>query len=179
MALRLKHWLTQFCMWHEQHRKGALAAEVVPVYREARADLSSILVVAQRLEIRTDGARRALRMARALQVELDFPQGEVKALTQDISTSGLSALVGAAPPVGSLISFHLKMGRDVEPIVGRARVVAAIPLQGSVRVAIAFDKLDEAAQERIEDLVLDAICAELRTTVLRISQVPPTRLVSQ
>lgn len=177
MAIRLKLWLAQFCMWHEQHRKGELAAEHLPAYREARGDLSAILVVAQRLEIRTDGARRALRMARALQIELDLPGGEVRALTQDISTSGLSALVGSAPPVGAQISFRLKLGRDVEPIVGRARVVAALPMNGSVRMAIAFDNLGEAAQERIEDLVLDAVCAELRTTVLRNSQVVPAHLV--
>jgi ribosomal protein S7 len=85
--------------------------------------------------------------------------------------------VGSAPPVGALVSFRLKMGREVEPIVGRARVVAAIPVQGSVRMAIAFDNVGEAAQERIEDLVLDAICAEIRTTLLRTSQVIPAHLV--
>jgi hypothetical protein len=162
MAARLKQWMAQFCGWHEQYRKGELGEESLPLYREARGDLIDMLIVAQRLEIRTDGARRALRMARALQVELDLPTGRVMALTQDISTGGLSALVGQAPPVGAMLSFRLKLGRGIEPIAGRARVVAAIPMQGSVRMAIAFETIEQGARDHIEDLVLDAICVELR-----------------
>jgi len=167
MAVRLKQWLAEFCAWHEQYRKGELPPDILPTYLEARLDLSMTLVLAQRLEIRTDGARRAVRMARAMQVEFLLRSGKITALTQDISTSGLSALVGEAPEVGTQITFRLKMGREVAPVVGQARVVAALPFHGSVRMAVAFDELAEGDRMRIEDLVFDAICAEMRTSCLR------------
>ena len=166
MAIRLKHWLSQFCTWHEQYRKGELGAELLADYNEARADLSATLVLAQRLEIRVGGARQALRVARAIPVEFDLRAGKTTALTQDISVSGLSALVGDAPVVGTQLSFHLKLGRDVEIITGRCRVVAAIPVQGSVRMAVSFDEIANEARLRIENVVFDAICAEIRTVLL-------------
>ena len=167
MAIRLKSWLSQFCTWHEQFKKGALGAELMAAYTEARADLSATLVLAQRLEIRDAGARQALRVARAIPVEFDLRSGKASALTQDISISGLSALVGDAPVVGSQLSFRLKLGRDVEAITGRCRVVAAIPVQGSVRMAVSFEEITNEAGQRIENLVFDAICAEIRTVLLR------------
>jgi hypothetical protein len=167
MAIRLKHWLSQFCGWHELHKKGELASDLRQTYFEARADLCTTLVLAQRIEIHASGTRQSLRMARAMQVELGLNGKKVSALTQDISVSGLSTLVGDAPAVGTQINFKLKLGRDIEPVVGIGRVVAAIPAQGSVRMAVSFDEIDAEARMRIEDMVLDAICAEMRTACLR------------
>jgi len=170
MAIRLKHWLSQFCTWHEEWKKGELDAEFQDDYNEARADLSATLVLAQRLEFRGGAARQALRVARAIPVELDLPGGKISALTQDISISGLSALVGEAPDVGTHLTFRLKLGRDIEAVSGRCHVVAAIPLQGSLRMAVAFDEIANTAQLLIEDVVLDTICAEIRTMLLRTGQ---------
>ena len=167
MAIRLKHWLSQFCAWHEQYRKGELPADLLEEYQQACADLCETLVLAQRLEIRAGGTRQALRVARAIPVELDLRAGKVTALTQDISVSGLSALVGNAPEVGTQIAFRLKLGRDVAVVVGRCRVVAAIPVQGSVRMAVVFEEISDDARLRIENLVIDAISAEIRTALLR------------
>lgn len=174
MEIRLRHWLSQFCGWHEQYRKGELSAELLQAYRDARSDLSETLVLAQRLEIRAGGARQALRVARAIPVELELHSGRIMALTQDISVSGLSALVGEAAPIGSELSFRMKLGRDVAVIAGRCRVVAAIPLQGSVRMAVAFEEISDDAKLRIENLVFDAISAEIRTVLLRAGQRPTT-----
>ncbi|MBN2574003.1 MAG: PilZ domain-containing protein [Deltaproteobacteria bacterium] len=170
MAVRLKQWLAQFCAWHQQHKKGELGDDVRALYQEARADLSAILVLAQRLEIHADGARQAVRMARAIPVEFDLRAGKVNALTQDISAGGLSALVGEAPQVGSQIGFRLKLGRDLGIVDGRGRVVAAVPAHGSVRMAVAFDEIADEARQRIDDLVFDAVCAEMRTGILRNGQ---------
>jgi hypothetical protein len=167
MAIRLKHWLSQFCAWHEQYRKGELSADILEEYQRARAELCDTLVLAQRLEIRAGGARQALRVARAIPVEFDLRAGKTMALTQDISVSGLSALVGEAPSVGTQIQFRLKLGRDVAVVAGRCRVVATIPTQGSVRMAVAFEDVSDDARLRIENLVIDAITAEIRTVLLR------------
>jgi hypothetical protein len=170
MAIRLKHWLSQLCTWHEQYRKGELDAEFLAPYTEARADLSATLVLAQRIEICAGGVRQALRVARAIPVEFDLPAGKTSALTQDISVSGLSALVGETAVVGTQLSFRLKLGRDVEAIAGRCRVVAVIPVEGSARMAVTFDEITNEARLRIENLVFDAICAEIRTLLLHSGQ---------
>lgn len=166
MAVRLKHWLSQFCGWHEQYRHGALGANYMAPYTEARTDLGLTLVLAQRMEIGNAGARQALRVARAIPVEFDLRAGKTSALTQDISVSGLSALIGETPVVGTQLFFRLKTGRDVEPVTGRCRVVAVVPVEGSARMAVMFDEITNEARRRIENLVFDAICAEIRTGLL-------------
>ena len=170
VATRLTYWLSQFCSWHEKFKGGTLGVDVLPAYMQARADLGAILVLAQRLELRSaDGARQAVRVARAVPVEFDLGNGKASSLTQDISASGLSALVGEAPAVGTLAAFRLKLGRDVAPIAGLCRVVANIPLQGSVRMAATFQEISKEGRGRIESLVFDAICSEIRV-MLRCEQ---------
>jgi hypothetical protein len=63
----------------------------------------------------------------------------------------------------------MKLGRDAQPVVGRCRVVANIPLRGSVRMAATFEELAQEGRSRIETLVYDTICAELRV-MLRAGQ---------
>ena len=166
MAIRLRQWLSQFCAWHDQYREGELPADLLVPYTEARSDLCATLVVAQRLDLRAGGGRQALRVERALPVCFEVGAAKISAITQDISTSGLSALVGRAPPVGTSIAFQLKLGREVTPVVGRCRVVAAIPMEGSVRMAVTFEEMGNEDRAHVEDVVLDAICAEIRTMLL-------------
>jgi hypothetical protein len=170
VATRLTHWLSQFCSWHEKFKSGTLGVNMLPAYMQARADLGAILVLAQRLELRTgDGARQAVRVARAVPVEFDLSNGKASSLTQDISATGLSALVGEGPAVGTLAAFRLKLGRDAAPIGGRCRVVANIPMRGSVRMAATFQEISKEGRSRIETLVFDAICSEIRV-MLRCEQ---------
>lgn len=163
-ATRLTYWLSQFCCWHEKFKTGTLGMDLMPSYMQARLDLNAILVLAQRLDIRAnDGARQAVRVARAVPVEFELPHGKISSLTHDISIGGLSALVGEAPAVGTVTTFRLKLGRDIQPVAGKCRVVANIPIKGSVRIAVAFDGLSKEGHSRIETLVIDAVCVELRT----------------
>ena len=165
-------WLSQFCSWHEKFKDGALGADVLPAYLQARADLGPILVLAQRLEVGShDGVRQAVRVSRAVLVEFALPEGKTSSLTQDISTSGLSALVGEAPAPGTLAPFRLKLRRDARPVAGRCRVVASTPLEGSVRMAAAFEGIGREERRRIETLVFDVICSEIRV-MLRSEQQP-------
>lgn len=170
VATTLTDWLSQFCSWHEEFKRGALGADVLSAYIRARADLGSVLVLAQRLEIRgNSGSRQSVRVARAVPVEFDLGSGTLSLLTQDISVTGLSTLVGEAPVVGTVAPFRLRLGRDVQPIAGRCRVVANIPMRGSVRMAVAFEEIDPEGRSRIETLVFDAICSEIRV-MLRSGQ---------
>lgn len=107
---RLTQWLSEFCSWHARFKSGTLGVNELPGYMQARADLGAILVLAQRLEIRAgSGARQMVRVARAVPVEFDLPTGKASSLTQDISASGLSALVGEGAAVGALVAFRLKL----------------------------------------------------------------------
>ena len=170
VATRLTYWLSQFCSWHEEFKSGTLGKDVLLAYMQARADLGATLVLAQRLELRAnDGARQAVRVARAVPVEFDLRSGKASSFTQDISVSGMSALVGEAVAVGTVAPFRLKLGRDTQPIAGRCRVVANIPLQGSVRMAATFEEIAKEGRSRIETLVFDAICSEIRV-MLRSGQ---------
>ena len=169
-ATRLTYWLCQFCTWHEKFKKGTLGLDVLPSYMQARLDVNAMLVLAQRLDIRSnEGSRQAVRIARAVPVEFDSPSGKISSLTHDISITGLSALVGEAPAVGTTTGFRLKLGRDVPPVAGQCRVVANIPVKGSVRIAVAFNELQKEERSRIETLVFDAVCVELRS-MLRLGQ---------
>ena len=68
------------------------------------------------------------------------------------------------------IGFRLRLGRGDHPITGRCHLVAAVPVQGSVRLAVAFEEIQDEARLRIEDFVVDTICGEIRTMLLRKAQ---------
>jgi len=161
---RLTYWLSQFCAWHDKFKSGGLDVDLLPAYIQARLDLNAVVLMAQCLDIRANnGARQAVRVARAVPVEFDLAGGKVSALTHDISVSGISALLGEAPAVGTVVVFRLKLGRDIQPVAGRCRVVANILCKGSVRMAATFEQIDKEGISRIETLVLDAVCSDLRT----------------
>ena len=87
----------------------------------------------------------------------------------DIPTPTITALVGEASDPGTLAPFRMKLGRDTEPIAGCCRVVANFPAQGSVRMAATFEEIAKEGRSRIETLVFDAICSEIRV-MLRSEQ---------
>jgi hypothetical protein len=100
-------------------------------------------------------------VARAFQVEFGFPAGAVSAVTSDISTSGLSALVAESPPTGTVLWMRLKIGGGTV-IVGRCQVVKIIPKQGTILMGVAFEGLPVEAREKIETVVCDVVVTELR-----------------
>jgi hypothetical protein len=162
-ATNLNPWLVQFCDWHEGFKRGALPEADVEGYMRARQELCSALLMAQRLAIEPGAASRgALRVARAYQVEFGFPAGAVSAVTSDISTSGLSALVAESPPTGTVLWLRLKIGGGTV-IVGRCQVVKIIPKQGTILMGVAFEGLPVEAREKIETVVCDVVVTELRS----------------
>jgi hypothetical protein len=165
VAMNLNEWLGQFCEWHDSFKKGTLAAEASEPYMQARHHLCATLLMAQRLAIEPGAAARgALRVARAYQIEFGFPTGPVSSITNDISTSGLSALVAESPPTGTVVWMRLKIGGGAV-IVGRCQVVKLFPKQGSILMAVAFEGLPADAREKIETVVCDVVATELRSSL--------------
>ena len=99
-------------------------------YLKGRRDLCGILLMAQRLGIEPGAVpRRALRVARAYQIEFGFPSGPETLTTFDFSTSGLSVLVAESPPTGTSLWMRLKIDSGAD-IVGRCQVVKIHPQTG-------------------------------------------------
>jgi hypothetical protein len=163
--MNLNEWLTQFCAWHDDFKKGSLAAETGDTYMQARHELCGILLMAQRLAIEPGAAARgALRVARAYPIEFGFPAGPVSAITSDVSTSGLSALVAEAPPTGTVLWMRLKISGGAV-IVGRCQSVKNVPKQGSILMCVAFEGLPADAREKIETVVCDVVVSEIRSAL--------------
>ena len=158
---------SQFCEWHDRFKQGVLANETIERYRQARRDICGVLLVGQRLAVEPSTVTRgSLRVARAYQIEFVFPLGVVTSTTYDISTTGLSALVAESPPEGSVLTMRLMVGGGAA-IVGRCQVVKIIPMQGILRMGVAFEGLPADAREKIETAVCDVIVTELRSSLRR------------
>ena len=158
----LTQWLLEFRQLHEKARRGQLKEREAQVYRDGRDELARALLAAQRLTLRPgEIPRRALRVARAMQVDLDLGTSRERAVTIDLSTGGLSCLLAKAPPVGDEIGFSLRIPAS-EPLVGRARVQDVKVLPGNVRVSFAFLNQSDDEKERVELFVFDTVLAQLQ-----------------
>lgn len=158
----LHEWLLSFRALHEQARAGLLSERDRAAYRAGRDELARALLAAQRLTIRPgEIPRRTLRVARALQVDLDLVTSRERAVTADLSTGGFSCLLTKAPPVGDEVGFSLRMPAS-EPLAGRARVQDVKVLPGNVRVSFIFLGVTEEERERLETFVFDTVLAQLQ-----------------
>ncbi len=157
----LTEWLSAFRELHERARRGSLTPGEQTAYRTGRDELARALLAAQRLTLNTgETPRQALRVARALQIELDLPTARERAVTIDLSTGGFSTLLAAAPPLGEDLGISLRLPA-ADPLVCRARVTDARPQAGQVRVAARFMDLPPADRERLELFVFDTVLAHL------------------
>jgi PilZ domain-containing protein len=158
----LSDWLRAFRQLHEKARRAPLGGEELETYRAGRDELARALLAAQRLSLRPgETPRRALRVARALQVDLDLVTSRERAVTIDLSTGGFSCLLAKAPPVGDEIGFSLRLPAS-DPLAGRARVQDVKVLPGNVRVSFSFVNQGEDEKERIEMFVFDTVLAQLQ-----------------
>jgi len=159
--MSLREWLVAFKSQHEQARAGTLSADGWAAYRAGRDELARAMLAAQRAALRPgETPRQALRVARALQADLEWSVDKVRAVTLDLSSGGCAVLLAKPPPKSEEIRVQLKVpGGD--PVVGRARV-AGVQLQPSnVRVALAFSDLSAADRDRLEFLVFDTVIRQL------------------
>ncbi len=157
----LAEWLAAFRQLHERARRGPLSPRDEALYRAGRDELARAMLAAQHLTLRPgETPRRALRVARALQVDLDLLTSRERAVTIDLSTGGFSCLLSKAPPVGEELKFSLRIPA-AEPVGGKARVQDVKVLPGNVRVSFAFVSQSDAERERVELFVFDTVLAQL------------------
>jgi len=159
--MRLAEWLASFRDLHEKARRGNMGAGEEATYRAGRDELARALLAAQRLTIKPgETPRQALRVARALQIDLETLTSRERAVTTDISTGGFATLLAKAPPLGDEVGVALRLPA-AEPLTCRARITDAKALGTHVRVSGQFVNLTAAERERLELFVFDTVLAQL------------------
>jgi hypothetical protein len=159
--MNLGEWIEAFRSLHERAREGKLSDEEATDYRAGREELARALVASQRIALKPgESPRKALRVARALQVQVGNGAASVRATTADLCVEGFSALLAKAPRAGEELACTLRLPGG-QPLAAAARVVEAKPLGGNSRVFFAFKDLPEAERERLEMLVFDTLLAQL------------------
>src|SRR5512142_1487654 len=159
--LSLAEWMKGFRDFHERARSGKLGPDDLQTYRAARDELARALLSAQRLTVKPgETPRAALRVARALQVDLDMLTSSARAITVDLCTGGFACLLAKAPPSGDEIGYSLRLP-GTEPLTGKVRVADIKPQQGNVRVSFQFVGMSGEERERVELFVFDTVLAQL------------------
>lgn len=159
--MSITDWLRVFRTLHDKAKQGALSREDADAYRAGCDELARALMAAQRLSARPGEApRHALRVARAVQVDLETPISHVRAMTVDLGVSGFSAILAKVPPAGEELTATLKLpGR--EPLVTPVVPADSRQQPGSARVAFTFRKLADADRAALEVLVIDTALSQL------------------
>jgi hypothetical protein len=153
-------WLAGFRELHAKHKQTPLADADLRRYHNMREELARSLVAAQGLTVpEGQNARRYFRVAQVLPLELNNLH---KSVTRDISRIGFSAVVQGTFKEGERLSFIITLARGVEAATGSAHVVTSVRQQGSSRVSFAIDHLDDAAAERLEVALFDAVLSRLK-----------------
>ncbi|WP_242393071.1 PilZ domain-containing protein [Anaeromyxobacter oryzisoli] len=159
--MSLAEWLETFRQMHERFRRGQLSPRDEAIYRAGRDELARALLAAQRVTLKPgELPRQALRVARALQVDLDLITSSARAITIDLSTGGFSCLLAKAPPHDDQVKFVLRIPASA-PLAGSCRVTDVKPLTGNVRVAFRFEGLEDADRDRLETFVFDTVLSQL------------------
>jgi c-di-GMP-binding flagellar brake protein YcgR len=155
----LSGWLKAFAALHARAKQGELSADEKLEYAKSRDELAEGLLLAQQITPHGSSGqrRRALRVAQALQVQLESDLYSATAITLDLSSGGFSTIISRGFDVGTQMTFTLKLGRGREPVHGSAKVVNAMPQNGSVRIGVAFVEMAAADRERLDFVIVDAV----------------------
>jgi hypothetical protein len=159
----LIEWMKTFRDLHEQARAKKLSPEELVDYRAARDELARALLSAQRLTVKPgETPRSSLRVARALQVDLDMLTSTARAITVDLCTGGFACLLAKAPSsMGDEVGFSLRLP-GAETMTGKVRVADVKSQQGNVRVSFQFSGMSAEERERIEMFVFDTVLAQIQ-----------------
>jgi hypothetical protein len=157
----LADWLRLFRSLHEKAMKGTLSPEDAAAYRTGCDELARALIGAQRLTLRPgEVPRHTLRVARALQVDLETPISHVRAMTIDIGVGGFASILAKAPPAGEEQTCTIRIPGGA-PLVTTVLPADVKPQPGSVRVSFTFRRLPEPDRARLEMLVIDTALSQL------------------
>jgi hypothetical protein len=157
----LREWLVTFRILHEGARRGKLSAQDRSAYAAQREELARALVAFQRLSLQPGQTpRQAVRVARAIPVDLIVAGESMRAVTRDISIGGFSAILDRTLPAGDEVGYSLRI-QGPSPIVGEARIVDVKSIGGRIRGSFALLSLSAEDRERLEMFIFDMVLASL------------------
>jgi len=157
----ISDWLRVFRTLHERAKTGGLQKEDADAYRAGCDELARALIAAQKLTLRPgESPLHALRVARAVQVDLAAGDWQARVTTVDLGVGGFSALLAKGPPANEDLRCTMKVPGGV-PL--EATVVTSETKQhpGTVRAAFAFKKLGDPQRATLELLVIDTALAQI------------------
>jgi hypothetical protein len=158
--MALADWLRVFRTLHETAKKGELQGTDADDYRAGCDELARALMAAQRLTPKPgEVPRHMLRVARAVQVDLETAVTRVRATTVDLSAGGFSVLL-AKPPPAEEHTANLRIPGS-EPIITTVTPGEMKQSPGTVRVTFAFNRLPEPERDRLAMLVIDTALSQL------------------
>lgn len=162
MAMSINAWLQEFRVLHKRARQKQLNEEEKKLYLSAREQFARALTAAQGMTLKPgEMARTTFRVAQAMQIELSLASGIVRALTLDVSRGGFSVVLAKVPSESELVGYTLRMPDGMDPIIGRARVVASKKQIGNYRLSFSFEGMSEYDQDRLETVLFDAALSRI------------------
>ncbi len=157
-----REWLTHFRHLHDAAKRGVLDGASLADYHAARDELARALLAAQNVAIEPgQRPRRQLRAFKALQVEVTFFDGTLRATTRQVSSGGFSALLAHAPKAGEEVKVSLRLP-GTDSLQAGARVVETKLQAGNAHVSFGWVGLGADEVERLEVFVFDAILDDLK-----------------
>ncbi len=158
--MSLKEWVAQLRELHAKAQSGKISKDERTAYEAGRDQLSRAMLSSQQLTLKPgETARRMLRVARALQMDLDLPSGPLRTPTVDLSVGGFAAHVPSVGLPTEPIKFKMRMPSG-NPVEGMARPLdARAGAGGTTRVSFVFEGIEEADRERIETTVFESALA--------------------
>jgi len=159
--MSISDWIRQFRALHTEARKGTLSQEELQAYRGACDEFARALMGARR-QVAKPGVspRHALRVAKALQVDLESAMTQARAMTLELGASGFSAILPKAPRLGDEFTCRLRLP-DGDPLETTLTVGEVKVQPGSVRVSFDFPKLSEQTTARLETIVIDTALSQV------------------
>jgi hypothetical protein len=161
-SMSINAWLQEFRTLHKRAQQKQLSEEEQKLYLTAREQFARALTAAQGMTLKPgEMARQTFRVAQAMQIELSLTAGIVRAMTLDISKGGFSVVLGKPPADNEMVGYTLRMPGGMDPIIGRAKVVASKKQIGNYRLSFAFQGMSDYDQERLEAVLFDAALARI------------------
>ncbi len=157
----LTEWMKRFRELHARSKDGELSPGERAEYHASRDELARTVLAAQHLTVRPgQGVRSAVRVARALQADVELAAGRVRAITLDVSTGGFSALLEKPPTVGEEGKVTLRIPGGA-PLSCATRAVEVRAGAGHARVGFQLVGVAPADAARLETFVFDTILSQL------------------
>ena len=148
--------LTRIQALHQRARRGELRGPELELYSAVmHAYMEALVAHHNRAVSDRQTARRYLRVARSVQVDVTAPAETHRTLTLDCGLGGFSAVLPSPAEIGTLLTAQLKLGPQ-ERVTASVRVADQRRLRGSARVSFAFVEVPDRELDRLEMFIRDA-----------------------